>query len=409
MLTSLKSEKRLLVLVLSGVWIFILVLLFGASLNWKHMHGFPGQGAEDHGMAGLSDTWGSATMAECPFPYSRHTVKQVEHGQRPYIFGGDRQPQCWHCGSNKTWSNFCRFDKELPGNPACGKDRLTWLIQGLLDRGFHDILTMTPCDLFQQVRGRTVWIVGDSQSLDFSKALQCFLNEFWDLRLYNVSSSKPRLEPFLKQLRVSQCADLVEDSHICYLRADQAQTVHELVMPLMMQLGRPEDIMILNVGLHYSPRYEQELRAIAAFHDMNKTKLPILIWMDTPPQHFLTTLGEYPGIKGWGPPFDCWYVGKAAAKNPLKLSSDHQLTTSDPFYQQAVEGGWRNIMSRSIMKEYSIPVLQIWNETMDLWNYHRDNGAGWECTHYCFPSAPQVWVHHLTILLNSWSELASNR
>lgn len=23
---------------------------------------------------------------------------------------------------------------------------------------------------------------------------------------------------------------------------------------------------------------------------------------------------------------------------------------------------------------------------------HRDNGAGYECTHYCFPSAQQTWV-----------------
>ena len=32
----------------------------------------------------------------------------------------------------------------------------------------------------------------------------------------------------------------------------------------------------------------------------------------------------------------------------------------------------------------------IFNETVPLWQFHRDNGDGHECTHFCFPSAPQV-------------------
>lgn len=402
MFSSIRGEKRFLVVVLTGVWIFVLVLLSGGSLDWRHMHGFPGRGIEEQGLAGLSHTWGSSTLAQCPLPYNRHSIKQISHGQRPYMFGGERTPSCRHCGSNQTWSNFCRFDKDLPGNPHCGQERLSWLTQGLLDRGFHDILVMTPCDLFQHIRSRTVWIVGDSQSLDFSKALQCFLHEFWDLQLHNITSTTPNLAPFLKKLRVNQCANLMEKTRLCYLRADQAQTVHELVMPLMLKLGQPQDLLVMNVGLHYSPRYEQEVKGIANFYNKNRPQLPIMVWMDTPPQHFETTFGEYPKDP-WGPPYMCWFVGKTAGKNPLKLSSDHQLTTTDPAYQSVADGGSRNIMSRPIMAAYDIPVLQTWNETTDLWNYHRDNGAGWECTHYCFPSAPQVWVHHLFVLLESWS------
>lgn len=400
MFAAVRKGKHVSILVFTGSWLFVMVMLSGKSLDWRHLHSLPGQGDKEFELAGLSYMWASSAGAGCPLPYTRHTVAQIQQGQRPYMFGGNRQPECRHCGSNKTWSNFCRFDKELPGNPACGKDRIDWLIQGLLDRGFHDILTLTPCDLFQHVRGHTVWVVGDSQSLDFSKALQCFLNEFWDLELHNISTSNPLLEPTLEQLRVRQCANLVEGTHICYLRADQAHTVHELVLPLLMKLGTPEDIMVLNVGLHYSPTYEQELQAIAAFHDKHKTKMPTLIWMDTPPQHFETPLGEYPKDH-WGPPYKCWYIGKTADKNPLRLSSDHQLTTIDPEYQVAADGGWRNILSRAIMHNHFVPVLQIWNETTDLWNYHRDNGAGWECTHYCFPSAPQVWVHHLFVMLQA--------
>ena len=42
------------------------------------------------------------------------------------------------------------------------------------------------------------------------------------------------------------------------------------------------------------------------------------------------------------------------------------------------------------MGEAGVALSATWNETLPLWLYHRDNGAGYECTHYCAPSAPQV-------------------
>lgn len=43
--------------------------------------------------------------------------------------------------------------------------------------GWDSILSATPCDLWRFLRGRTLWVMGDSQSQDFFKALQCFLHE----------------------------------------------------------------------------------------------------------------------------------------------------------------------------------------------------------------------------------------
>lgn len=37
-----------------------------------------------------------------------------------------------------------------------------------------------------------------------------------------------------------------------------------------------------------------------------------------------------------------------------------------------------------------VPVVPIFNESVPLWEYHRDNGEGHECSHFCFPSATQV-------------------
>ena len=41
---------------------------------------------------------------------------------------------------------------------------LSWMIESA-ERGrpgFRDMLTMTPCDLFSLIRGRTLWLMGDS-------------------------------------------------------------------------------------------------------------------------------------------------------------------------------------------------------------------------------------------------------
>jgi len=36
----------------------------------------------------------------------------------------------------------------------------------------------SPCELFQRIRGRTLWFMGDSQTWAFFYAAECFLREF---------------------------------------------------------------------------------------------------------------------------------------------------------------------------------------------------------------------------------------
>jgi len=48
---------------------------------------------------------------------------------------------------------------------------------------------MTPCDLFAQLKGRTLWIIGDSISKDLIKAFKCFMIEFWDLSQYHMTNN----------------------------------------------------------------------------------------------------------------------------------------------------------------------------------------------------------------------------
>ena len=47
-------------------------------------------------------------------------------------------------------------------------------------------------------------------------------------------------------------------------------------------------------------------------------------------------------------------------------------------------------LSAQVLAMKGVPVVPIYNETIPLWEFHRDNGDGHECTHFCFPSAPQA-------------------
>lgn len=60
-----------------------------------------------------------------------------------------------------------------------------------------------------------------------------------------------------------------------------------------------------------------------------------------------------------------------------------------------LKGDWRNAAGDPLIRAAGIPIVESWNESAVLWRAHRDNGQGYECTHFCHPSAPQAWVHSL--------------
>ena len=45
---------------------------------------------------------------------------------------------------------------------------------------FATLRSMMPCDLWSAIRGRTLWLVGDSQAQNLYKQMRCFLDPFLD-------------------------------------------------------------------------------------------------------------------------------------------------------------------------------------------------------------------------------------
>ncbi|KIZ01068.1 hypothetical protein MNEG_6895 [Monoraphidium neglectum] len=41
-------------------------------------------------------------------------------------------------------------------------------------------LELSPCDLWPYLRGRTLWLLGDSHTKSLYKSLQCFMLDFWE-------------------------------------------------------------------------------------------------------------------------------------------------------------------------------------------------------------------------------------
>lgn len=77
----------------------------------------------------------------------------------------------------------------------------------------------------------------------------------------------------------------------------------------------------------------------------------------------------------------------------MSVGLNNELTTSDPSKRVLMEGGWRNKLASPVMTQLGVPILQIWNHSMPLWQYHHNFQVKDDCTHMCHPSAYQVAVY----------------
>jgi hypothetical protein len=69
-----------------------------------------------------------------------------------------------------------------------------------------------------------------------------------------------------------------------------------------------------------------------------------------------------------------------------------------------MQGSWRNIMAREILiQKYKMPFIPVYNSSATAWQFHRVNFDGQECSHYCHPSIPQLWIWVLKQTLQQYN------
>lgn len=84
------------------------------------------------------------------------------NGQQPYLFGGRAQPACTNCKRSELWAQFCQYKSEgSTHGPLCPEDVRKAMLTSWVKRGYELPLTLTPCDLWKHLRGRTLYLMGE--------------------------------------------------------------------------------------------------------------------------------------------------------------------------------------------------------------------------------------------------------
>lgn len=169
------------------------------------------------------------------------------------------------------------------------------------------------------------------------------------------------------------------------------------VLPLLQEsLAAGHDIFIVNFGLWHGetqqPQYKENLHQLGKFYNKTRLKFPNLFWMETPKQHFDSADGDYKvdWIGKRKGPFVCQPVEGVSFKSNGYLTA----AEGDAVADYASKGSWRNIFARDILRDqYDVPIFPIYNVSATAWDFHRVNFDGQECSHFCHPSIPQLWVY----------------
>ncbi|KAI3427135.1 hypothetical protein D9Q98_007072 [Chlorella vulgaris] len=316
----------------------------------------------------------------------------------PFLFDTapmpSRETACKHCPAVEKpplCCGVCSFETRRCSELYPGENKTEETAQLLMDSGY-DLHALTPCELFQRIRGRTLWFAGDSQTWHFFYSAECFLRNFapslhrtppvpWALNQQLITVTWPVKVPPI-------CLELALDTRVCAVRVDSVPVFTSKVMPLLHHNtpGFNSGIMIYNAGLHYgtpgadgkpanSSQLYRDLEGLVVFKQRYGREMPKLVWMDTPVQHFSAHDGSY---NGGEKPFACkplaaWEAGDAVVTG----------------------GGRRNIPVAPLVPRFADAHLRTWNASVPLWDTHKPG----ECTHWCSPSAYHLWLFLLNDLM----------
>lgn len=63
---------------------------------------------------------------------------------------------------------------------------------------------------------------------------------------------------------------MVGGTRVCFIRCNNEKCLFGTVLPFLLELGGPQDFMALNFGLHGTPDYQQELKDLASYYQVNQ-------------------------------------------------------------------------------------------------------------------------------------------
>ena len=262
-------------------------------------------------------------------------------------------------------------DKEKFSCPLSGSSPSFAATHDLSDEASHAVATL--------VRGRTLWLVGDSMSSQYHTAVVCTL---WRMD-FSCRTGLSQFNPHVVCTAV-ETSKRRSFGRVCSYVADYAKrSKTDPVVELQKMVGRkglarPGDSVILNLGLYFTRdadhfegfrRSRVWLRTIAHVRNLSTHVLPNIYWRETTPQHFNTSSG-----------------------NPLPLP---HLPSDDPRCVPALPSDATNVLNERVndlAHGFGVPVLPAWQRGRNRGDAKVGRATSWaqktglDCTHWCEPS-----------------------
>ena len=272
--------------------------------------------------------------------------------------------------------------------------------------GYEAMLRMTPCDFWPYLRGRTMWVAGDSISQEFMRAFQCFMMEFWDMTVHDIRGEildGPELDDMRDRVLGGWCVYLPENTRLCHLRVNFPGEMVRLLPDYERLTMKRSDVVVLNVGLWLNDveTYTIQMEEFVKYYADHKADLPFFLWRDSSVQHFNTPVGNYfTDPVSW----DCLPLGTLlGGVGAIEVDGDNIARRNGPEELELVlEGGWRNKAARPMMAQLGIPLVETWNKTLPVFRYHHhyhENPAHSDCSHWCHPAPYQMWIYDTLMML----------
>ena len=84
----------------------------------------------------------------------------------------------------------------------------------------------------------------------------------------------------------------------------QGRHMYGQALPLLPKVAAPDDLLVLNFGIHHGKEYSLQLRQFVAYWKAHRSSLPRLLWQQSAAQHFNNPAGDGQ-VPGGKPPFQC--------------------------------------------------------------------------------------------------------
>lgn len=321
-----------------------------------------------------------------------------QYGSIDLLFGGDVYSSCKaNCQSRQ--SNVARRCSMKPGSAwdVCtgGQAKENKALAATLGGGAA--LRLAPCNLMAYLRGRTLWILGDSHAKQLYRALQCFLLDFWDHKECEAGTDASAVQQLYNLPRApgqSQCFNLLgaAGGRVCIVHAVLGTSLLGNpslpaggVLPLLRQkFASKQDIFLIGFGSWHKKTaadmntFKPALEALGKYYQQTRAQWPHLLFRETPATHDVDPNNKAACVPTRG-------YSYSPSTGGLNI---------DPASRLPGLAAWRlgvttNAAANEVLPKYGVTVLPAFSISVPLASNHIPNDA---CIHFCHPGVPEMGV-----------------